>query len=528
MFLQPARPGAERCRREFPPLAGAALLAVGYAAFAWWNPIGAGGPFGPSAATPDSASYLRLDSDPRTWAGYPAFLSLVVGIFGTPEAAPPIQTALMAASALFLARAAARALGAPGLAPVAALAVLAPSAASRFDAYLLSEALFLPLLLLALGFAALGAARPTAARFAAGAACTGLAAAVRPGGLALLLVWPALLWLASARPAGERLRPAGGHSRKTGRRFRKTGGRLRLAAAAALPIAAVFVLEGAVWRRAHPGLDRRARTEDVHLFAKALLIRSEPPPSGDAPADELFREARRRAAPLRALVSGAPDPQLRSVFLRRAEQAAQHPRALGLEERVGALAAERGATSAEFLGGLGRRALFAAPDEWAANAATHYFALFTRHALHTASFARALEARGREFDARSPVPGGRFGAPISESRRFPPWVVAANRAAAAFSFAASLAALGLAGWRRLSRKRPDPALAAAAAAGFFVHGYFLTAAVFNFATMRYAAAMWPFEALAAVLLVGSLLRGAPGRAASSPAGPGRRAAAAAG
>lgn len=515
MFLQPAPPGAER-RRAFPPLAGAALLALGYAAFAWWNPIGAGaaGPFGSSAATPDSAPYLRLDTDPRTWAGYPAFLGLVVRIFGTAEAVPPIQTALTAASALFLAGAAARAFGAPGLALPAALSVLAPSAASRFDAYLLSEALFVPLLVFALGFAVLGAARPTAARFAAGAACTALAAAARPGGLALLLVWPALLWLVSARPSG-----GGG---------RRAGGRLRLAVAAALPIAVVFVLEGAVWRRAHPGLDRRPGTEDTHLFAKALLIPSEPPPSGDPPADRLFREARRRAAPLRALVSGARDRQLRSVFLRRAEQAAQHHRVLGLEERVGALAAERGATAPVFLGGLGRRALFAAPDEWAANAATHYFALFTRHALHTASFARAVEARGREFDAESPIPGGRLRTPISENRRFPPWVVAGNRAAAAFSFAASLAALGLAGWRRLSRRSPDPALAAAAAAGFFVHGYFLTAAVFNFATMRYAAAMWPFEVLAAVLLLASLLRGAPGRPGRSPAGSGRRAAAAAG
>ena len=513
MFLQPAPPGAERRRRAFPPLAGAALLAVGYAAFAWWNPIGAGagGPFGPNAATPDSASYLRLDSDPRTWAGYPTFLGLVVRIFGTPEAVPPIQTALTAASALFLAWAAARALGAPGLAPVAALAVLGPSVASRFDAYLLSEALFVPLLGLALGFAALGAARPTAARFAAGAACTGLAAAARPGGLALLLVWPALWWLVSVRPSGGRLLNAGGRSRIV-------GGHVRLAAAIAIPIAAVFVLEGSVWRRAHPGLDRRQRTEDAHLFAKALLIPSEPPPSGDSPADELFREARRRAAPLRALVSGAPGRQLRSVFLRRAERAAQHPRVLGLEERVGALAAERGATSAGFLGGLGRRALFAAPGEWAANAATHYYALFTRHAFHTASFARVLEVRGREFDAGSPVPGGRLGAPISENRRFPPWAVAGNRAAAAFSFAASLAALGLAGWRRFSGRRPDPALAAAAAAGFFVHGYFLTAAAFNFATMRYAAAMWPFEALAAVLLFGSLLSAGSGRRAAAAAG----------
>lgn len=507
-------PGAGPSRRAFPHLAGAALLALGYAVLSWGHPIGGGAwaPFGPSSVTPDSASYLRLDSDPRTWAGYPAFLGLVVGLFGSSAAVPPIQASITAASALFFAWAVARALGAPRLAPVAALAVLAPSAASRFDAYLLSEALFVPLLVVALGFAALGVARPTAVRFAAGTACTGLAVTARPGGLALLLVWPALLWVVSGPPARGRPVPA--------------RGLVRLAVAAALPVAAVFVLERAGWRRAHPGLDSRPRPEDTHLFAKALLLPSEPPPTGDPPADELLGEARRRAGPLRTLVSGAESPQLRSVLLRRAETAAQHHRVLGLEERVGALAAERGETSPVFLGGLGRGALFAAPGEWAVNAAIHYSALFTRDTLHTASFAGALETRGRKFDADSSVPGARLGAPISENRRFPPWVVAVNRAAAALSFTASLAALGLAAWRRLSRRRPDPALAAAAAAGFFVHGYFLTAALFNFATMRYAAAMWPFEALAAVLLLGSSLRGAPDRRETSLAGAGRRAAAA--
>ena len=180
MSRQPTPPSAGLRRGAFPWLAAASVLALGYAALSWWNPVGAGGwaPFGPSMATPDSASYLRLDADPRTWAGYPAFLALVVGLFGTPEAVPPIQAAITAASALFLARAAARVSGAPLLAPVAALAVLAPSAASRFDAYLLSEALFVPLLVAALGCAALAAARPTAARFAAGAACAALAVAV--------------------------------------------------------------------------------------------------------------------------------------------------------------------------------------------------------------------------------------------------------------------------------------------------------------------------------------------------------------
>ena len=512
MSRQPP-PAAGARRRAFPWIAGAAVLALGYAALSWWNPVGGGAwaPFGPSLATPDSASYLRLDADPRTWAGYPAFLALVVGLFGTPEAVPPIQAAITAASALFLAWAAARASGAPLLAPVAALAVLAPSAASRFDAYLLSEALFVPLLVVALGCAALAAARPTAARFAAGAACAALAVAVRPAGAALLLVWPALLWLVSGRKAAGGLRgPGGGRP--------PAGGRLRLAAAVTLPIVAVFVLEGEAWRRAHPGLDHRPRSAGAHLFAKALVLPSEPPPSGDPPADELFSEARRRAGPLRALVAGAGDPQLRSVLLRRAETAAQHDPAFGLEERVAALAAERGAASPEFLGGLGRRALFAAPADWAANAATHYAALFSRHALHTASFARALEDRGRAFAADSPAPGSRLGAPISGNRRFPPWVIAANRAAAAFSFAASLAALGLAARRRLSGKPPDPALVLAATAGFFVHGYFLTVAVFNFATMRYAAAMWPFEVLAAALLLHSVLRGTPGRREPPPAG----------
>ena len=139
-----------------------AVMAAAYVAWFWSNPIGGGAwsPFGDDPMYGDAIGYIHFNRY-RT-AGYPVFLDLVAAVFGSVEAAPRVQLALAAASVWLLAWSAARAAAAPGLAPALALVLFAVSSATRFHAYILSEALFVPLLCVMAGLLALAAARPAA------------------------------------------------------------------------------------------------------------------------------------------------------------------------------------------------------------------------------------------------------------------------------------------------------------------------------------------------------------------------------
>lgn len=486
-------------RRLLPP----ALLAAGYLAYFWSDPIGgdAWSPFGATMVSGDSGSYLEPGSE--AGAGYPLFLDLVAAVFGSAEAAPRVQLVLAAAALLFLGAAVSAAWAAPRLAFGLTAALFAASAVPRFHAYLLSEALFVPLLGVMLGALVLAARRLSWPPVALAATMCGLAIAARPAGAVLLPVWPFSAWLLWRASAGQRG---------------------RLAAAALLPLAFPFLLEARAWARAEGDL------VGEHLFAKALLIPSEPPPSGDAAVDALFVAAREATAPLRAMVSAAPDPALRSVLLRRAERTAQHLRYLGLEERVGALAEARGAGAGALVGARGRSALLSAPTEWAANAATHFFALFTHPTIHTESFAREFAARAAGPGVAGAYPGSRIEAALPRTHRLRPLSVALNRALGGAVFLVSAAALLLAAGQRLFRPTGavEPSLVAAAVAALAVLSYYLAISIFNFATIRYAAALWVAAILCGFATLHFLLprivsaaRGGPGRRRSSSEGPGR-------
>ena len=467
---RPNRAGGALPRWRWWPLL---LPAAAYTAYFWSNPIGAGAwsPFGPGMLSGDSASYL--DPGPEAGAGYPLFLDFLEAALGGLEAIPRAQLLLMAAAVVFLGASVSR--DAPRLGFGVALAAFAASAVARFHAYLLSEALFVPLLCALLGALLLVLRRPSWPGVALAASLCGLAVAARPPGALLLAIWPLLGFLLWRRIAGQRG---------------------RLAAAAVVPLALCFLPEAAAWSRAEGDL------AGTHLFAKALLIPSEPPATGDPTADALLAEARDRAAPLREVVSGAPAGALGSLLLRRSERTAQHLRYYGLRDRAERVAAARGVDAAALLAALGRSALLAAPGEWAANASRHYAALWMHPTVHTEALAR--EFRGRTAALRDPpaFPGSRVAAPLSPAQAFPGWFVGLVRAAGGAAFLLSTLALLLAlGLRLRSGVVPLP-LAGAAVAALSVHAYFLTAAVFNFATMRYASAMWIPEAVCGLLFLG--------------------------
>ena len=473
----PAGPAAARADRAAPWLLLAG--AVAYAAWFWSDPIGEGAwsPHGPEMIQPgNSTSFLEF-GEPRwatRWAGYPMFLDAAGRLFGGLAAVPRVQLLLAAGSVWFLGSAARRVFRSPGFALLLAGGLFAVSAGVRFHAYILSEALFVPLATAMLGALLLFARRPTALPLLAASALGGLAVTARPAGALVLLVWPVAAWLFRRRTSGRRL---------------------RFAAAAALPLAACFLGETAAWNRAYPGLPDRPSIVDRHLFAKALVIPSGAPETGDPEWDAFFREARGRAAPLRRAVAEAPGFSLRSILLRRVEHALQHPTYLRLFRGPAEELAERGGVPASArLGQSGLAALLGAPSEWAANAAIHFVGLWTLPTLHTARFAGELSAYAEDLPGRRIAREARLAAPISGSRRAPPGVAALVRLAGAASFAACLAALFLAVRHRIrgGAAEPDLRLCGAALAAVMALGYFLVTAALNFSSLRYSAAMWPF------------------------------------
>lgn len=453
--------------------------ALAYAAWFWSNPIGEGAwsPHGPGMIQPGNSTSFIEFGEPRwatRWAGYPMFLEAARRLFGGLAAVPRVQLLLAAGSVWFLGFAAHRVYRSRPFALLLAGGLLAVSAGARFHSYILSEALFVPLVTAMLGALLLFARRPTAFALLAASALGGLAVTVRPAGAFLLVVWPVAGWLLWRRTRGRRL---------------------RFGVASVLPLAACFVGEAAVWNRAHPDLPHRPSIVDRHLFAKALLIPSGEPETGDPEWDAFFREARGRATPLRRAAAEAPGFALHSILLRRAEHALQHPTYRRLfRGPAEELAARRGDSASGRLGESGLAALLGAPSEWAANAATHFSGLWTLPTLHTARFARELSAYAESLPDTRMAREARLAAPIFGSHRAPPWGAALVRLAGAASFAACLAALFLAIRQRIrgGGAEPDLRLFGAALAALMALGYFVLTAVFNFSALRYSAAMWPF------------------------------------
>ena len=462
-----------------------AAMAAAYVVCFWSSPIGDGrwSPLGDGMMGDDSPSYVAFD--PQRTAGYPVFLRLVVSTFGDVKAAPRVQLVLLAAAIWFLGRSVQRTFRASCFAPMLTAALLAVCAVTRFHAYVMTEALFLSLLCIMTGLLVMLAARPAVRLAAAAALACGLAIAVRPAGLGVLAVWPVLLWLVRDRYAG---RP------------------WKLAAAVAAPLTLVWAAESVVWRSAHSAPDGRPNRVNYHLFAKALMIESEPALQ-DGELAALAAEARQAWRPRRELAADAPDWQLRILLTKFVEDRGHNViarRNSPFRRRIEAVAERRGTSPGLLLGKMGWSALLAAPGEWMANAWLHYQGLWLHHSIHDAALTRRYAAytEGRDVTAGSRRPVLPARGPL------PPAIVALNRLATAAAFLASVSAIGLAVRQRAGKgaRAPDADLAAAAAAAAMVHGYFLVSAAFGSTNLRYSATMWTFEALCGLLLVRWLLQ----------------------
>ena len=320
-----------------------ALLAVGYVAFHWSDPV---------TLAPDSGGYLRF-SEHRT-AGYPLFLRAVEALLGTTDAAQKVQLSIAAAAFAFLGWSVHRAFRSPffALAPVVAL-MLYPRIAD-LHGYILTESIFISLLCLLIGCIVLSAHRPTWQWMAVAALVCGLAITVRPAALSLLVVWPFLFWLTWKRCEGRRL---------------------ALAAAVVAPIALCLVAENVIWHVSHDS-DSRPNLADRHLFAKALII--EPGPSlSDPELAGIVAMGRDVMAPGRELIAGAPSHYARTRLLVDFEVAAQHSTySRVFSPAVREVASRRGLDEFDLLAQIGRPAMLSAPVAWTRNALAHYLGLW--------------------------------------------------------------------------------------------------------------------------------------------------------
>ena len=463
------------------------VLALGYVALCWTAPIGhhVWSPLGATMLHGDSESFFFESSSSRyRWAGYPLFLELVEAVFGTVNAAPRVQLVLLAAAVCFLGFAVWQALRVPWLALALAASVFGVSAVLRLHAYLLSEGVFVPLVCALAGVVALLVRRPTALLAAAGAALCGLAITVRPAGIAMLALWPALAWLLWLRCEGRRV---------------------RLAAAVALPLVLVFSAESVAWKSIHGWASERHSIVDRALFAKAVLIREAPAPAaiGDAELAEFLADARRRAAPLRDLIAAAPERRMAAIQLRNAEGHVEGVFYGLLREPIAELADRRGAAN-PLLGQIGWRTLLSLPGAWFANAATHWLSLWTYYSVNDAAFARRYQAyvRNKTDDGNATLfEAANIMRPPAAAPK-PLAVVWFVRFAAAVALAGTLFALGAVVWRRIGRglEAVDDGLVVAAAAALLAYGPVLVVALFNKALLRYIAVTWPLQVLCMLLL----------------------------
>ena len=453
--------GHRRCATLFPWLLG--LLALGYVMLHWSAPL---------MLAPDSGGYLRF-SEHRS-AGYPLFLWAIDALFGSTAAAPKVQLVIAAAAFAFLGWSVHRVSRSPLFSLAAVIALLLYPRIADLHGYILTESIFVSLLCLVTGSIALGCGRPSWRWIAVSAFACGLAIAVRPAGLSLLVVWPFFFWLAW-------------------RRWRRK--QVAMVASAVVPIALCLIGESVVWHAYHDS-GSRPNLADRHLFAKALIIEPQPHVS-DPELAAIMVMGREVMAPARALIANASNYYGRARLLAEFEISAQHA-TYGevFQPAVRELARQRGIEEHRLLAQIGRPAMLSEPAAWAGNAITHYLGLWSR-AFHT-------PLAGKEFqsyvDGTEPdpvferIPTFRRGVPPAS------WPGFAFRVAMGFPALLILVAVALAVWQRLARTCPDSRLEVAAMCALAVHSHLLFVGTFGVMVGRYADAMAPMSVAAGALL----------------------------
>ncbi len=428
------------------------------------------GPF----TTPDSVHYLN--TSPIVPLGYPFFLKLV-GARGAIVAQP----ILFAAALAWLGREIVRLTRSTWLAAAVIAGSMALPQIREFHASILSESLFLSLLVAFLAFSVRFAYHPAWYWMMLAATAAGLSATVRRTGFALLPVM--LLMGLLQRHHSQAARPA------------------LLFVAALAPFPVILGAEQAIAPVVHAG--KSSSLMGRHMFAKAALIEAAPaPPSTDRVRAELDEHLQRDYAPIRSFLASAP-PDLRAVLSIYYETCLQG----GCVDRSRELMA--GVDESEQTRTLGHAAMARiqrAPLAFARLTAMNYRSLWTVDRLRHPDRAAKLTAfiashRPMPFEklAFSLDPESVLAFQGSERVRYMQWVMTV--------VGIWTGAIAIAGILALAMHRPSPLFAVAAVSALAAHGCLLLTAILASGFSRFTQGVWPAIVMAAVFGLWSALPG---------------------
>lgn len=451
-------------------------------------------PAGP-LTTPDSFHYLN--TTPIVPLGYPFFLALA-GARGAIVAQPIIFAAALA----FLGREIVTLTRSTWLAAaVVAGSMLLPQI-REFHASILSESLFLSLLIVFLAFAVRFAHHPTWHVMVLVATTAGLSATVRRTGFAFVPVMLVMVLMQRHRLRGSqpvRLAP------------RAQGKPAFFLVAALAPFFVIIGAEQAAAPVVHAG--KSSSLMGRHMFAKAALIDAPPAfaeASADTPAGTPAADPLRAAldqhlqsdyAPIRGLLASAP-ADLRGVLSIYYETCLQggcvdRSRALmpGVDE----------SEQTQTLGAAGNARILRAPVAFARLLAMNYLSLWTVDRLRHPDRAPQLNAF---IASHRPMPFEKlaFSLEPDHTLAFQPsprvrYVQIAINVIAIWT--AGLAVLGLIG--ALASPQLPPMLAAASTAALAAHGGLLFTAALAAGFSRFTLGLWPAIVMASVFGLWSLL-----------------------
>ena len=436
-------------------------LAVAYAIYCL-----ATNPAGP-ITTPDSIRYLDL------WPNYPVGYGLLLKLTGE-RGAIVLQPILYAGALAFLGREIVRTTGRAWLAAAVLIGSMALPQIREFHASILSESLFLSLLVVFLALTVRYVHAPSWRTMAALAIVAGVATMVRRTGFAFL---PVMLVMAGADFA----KASSSAKASADRSLRRT---LRLLAAAAMPFVLIAGIDQAVIRAMHG--DNASSLFGRHMYAKAALIENSLARRslGEGGLDDHLETA---YAPIRQMLASAPS-HVRAVLSLYYETCLQGGCADEARAATGDVSEAR---QTDAMGRAGLARIRRAPTHFLKLAWMHYTSLWTVNRLRHPDIANDLNAflathRPLPYEelAMSLGPGRTLEFSGSEIVRYAQYVM--------FAIAIFTAGLALAGGIAAVANRPlAPALGVAAVAAMTLHSGLILTAFLAAGFARFLLGLWP-------------------------------------
>ncbi len=449
-------------------MAGVFALCAAYAVYCLvTNPAG-------PITTPDSFHYLNMT--PIVPLGYPWFLK-VTGARGAIFAQPVIFAAALA----FLGREIVRATRSVWLAVAVVAGSMIVPQIREYHASILSESLFLSLLVVFLALMVRFMHRPTWRLMVVIAVTVGASALVRRTGFASV---PVMLVMALLQ-RHQLSRPA--HESPVGAGARRSFGEVGLFSVAALaPFAFVIGIEGAIAPVVHAGA--ASSLMGRHVFAKAALIEAAAATATDDPVRvALDGELEQTFAPIRQMLARAPY-HVRAVLTIYYETCLQG----GCADKARASTREESeARQTEVMGSAGFARIRRAPLNFLKLTWLHYGSLWTVNRLRHPDTAADLNAF---LATHRPLPYEELALSLGPDRTLEfsgsPMVRYAQYAIRAIAvLTAVLALTGVIS--ALSGIRLVPPLGVAAVAALSVHAGLLLTALLAAGFTRFLLGLWP-------------------------------------